>query len=256
MSPSSVGPGSVLITGASRRIGSAIARDFASRGFDLHLHANTSVTELGQLAESLESEFGVKVTRHIADLSDLGAVQRLVAALRNPGPVPTVVINNASIFEENYQSAATADIELVVKILTVNTAVPLVLSALLADLDGGQVINITDGHVDLTCAMHLPYDVSKAALADATRRLAVLLAPKVRVNAVAPGLVLPPPGRDQSHLERMALRAPLQRPSQLAHIIAAIRFLCDVDTVTGEIIMVDGGEHLVWDSESSERTVG
>ena len=122
---------------------------------------------------------------------------------------------------------------------------------MLAAADDGHVVNILDSHIDLACAQHVPYDVSKAALADATRRLAVLLAPKVRVNGVAPGLVLPPPGRDESFLNDLSSAAPMKRPSRVDDIVAAVRFLQDVQSITGEIIMVDSGEHLGWDTSAN-----
>jgi pteridine reductase len=248
---------SALVTGCAHRIGAAIARELASRGFNLHLHAHTSAEDLERLADDLRHEYRhIAVVTHIADFADFDSVRSFMSELTRQGSALSLVVNNASIFEEDYDLSAVWDIELVARTLMINTAVPLVLAGLVANAEDGHVVNITDGHVNLTCSSHLPYDVSKAALEDSTRRLAVLLAPNVRVNAIAPGLVLPPAGRDHEYLRQMALRAPLGKPSRVEDTIAALRFLCDTKSITGASIKVDSGEHLVWDSESSGRPGG
>ncbi|MFI1767338.1 SDR family oxidoreductase [Streptomyces sp. NPDC020800] len=244
---------SALITGAARRIGAALAEDLAAQGYCLHLHAHTSGALLEQVAEDLRTRHGVRVRTHLADLADVTAVRRLVHDLIEDPHPPALVINNASEFLGHYDRAECTDIDTVARTLMVNTAVPIALSGVAAHGGNGHVVNITDAHTDLTCASHLPYDVSKAALADATARLAVLLAPGVRVNAVAPALVLPPPGAGEAELHEMAGRAPLLRPAPPADIVAAVRFLTGTASVTGQTIMIDSGAHLVWDSESDLR---
>lgn len=235
----------VLITGSVRRIGAAIASEFAARGARLHLHANTSTAELAAFAERLRVEHSVIVHTHQADLSDPVQVERFLADVRATGARPDVVVNNASMFQEYYSATDLLDISHMTRLFTLNVMTPIVLAGMVAEAGAGQVINLVDSHIDLCCGQHVPYDVTKAALADATKRLAVMLAPRVRVNAIAPGLVLPPPGRDEEYLAELARPAPLGTPSSVADVVAAVRFLYDTSSVTGEIIMVDSGEHLL-----------
>jgi pteridine reductase len=251
-----VDPAPALVTGASRRIGAALAEELAARGHTLHLHAHTSRALVEQLARELREAHGVRVRTHIADLTDLEAVRRLLRQLTADPEPPVLIVNNASEFRTHYDFGECTDLDTVARTLMVNTVVPIALAGLAAQSIGGHVVNLTDAHTDLTCASHLPYDISKAALSDATRRLAVLLAPSVRVNAIAPALVLPPPGGDEAFLQQLAGRSPLLRPTSLTDIVAAFRFLLDTPSVTGQTIMIDSGAHLVWDSESDLRPNG
>lgn len=243
-----------LITGAARRIGARIAHELARRGHPLHLHAHTNQRLLADLADQVRTRYGVQVTTHLADLSDAAATTDLIDRLTDDVHPPTLIINNASEFLGTYPLRQSTDIELLARTLMVNTAVPIALAGMVAQAEEAHVINITDAHTDLTCSRHLPYDVSKAALADATRRLAMLLAPRVRVNAVAPALILPPPGATDDELYVLAERAPLRRPSAMDDVAAAVGFLIDTPSITGQSIMIDSGAHLVWDSESPSRS--
>ncbi|MGB3443757.1 MAG: SDR family oxidoreductase [Actinophytocola sp.] len=238
-----------FVTGSSQRIGAAIATNLAARGLHLHLHANASADRLHRLASDLSDRYGVATRTHLADFRDPSAVDAMASTIATVGPRPGLLVNNAAVFGQ-YDYSAPVELAAMIDILTVNTAVPILLTALVDDTDG-HVVNICDGHVDLTCSRHLAYDISKAALADATRRLAVRLGPNIRVNGIGPGLVLPPPHADEKHLTDLARNAPLRRPARLEDILSALDFLIDSPSVTGQMIMVDSGEHLTCDGEAA-----
>ena len=233
-----------LITGAARRIGRETARAFAEQGVNLVLHFNHSDEEARQLADQLE-RLGVRAWLVQADFRRPGEYGTLVERARELAGSVDVLVNNASIFpveplDALRWSELSANVE-------VNAWVPLVLSrSFAAGLGGkpGSIVNLHDTHLAGFDFEHSGYILSKHMLATLTRMLALELAPSVTVNAVAPGLILPPPGADESYLTTHAHRLPLKRHGGARDIAEAIVFLVRNDFITGQVIYVDGGRHL------------
>ncbi|HYK25437.1 MAG TPA: SDR family oxidoreductase [Steroidobacteraceae bacterium] len=232
-----------LITGAARRIGRETARALAEQGVNLVLHFNRSDGEAQRLAEQLE-RLGVRTWPVQADFRRPEEYGTLIERARELAGALDILINNASIFPAERLDALTwpelsANVE-------VNAWVPLVLSRrFAAGLDArGSIINLHDTHLASFDFEHSGYILSKHMLATLTRMLALELAPNITVNAVAPGLILPPPGADESYLTTHARRLPLQRHGGPRDIAEAIVFLVRSDFITGQVIYVDGGRHL------------
>ena len=236
--------GRVLITGAGQRLGRAVAAALAEDGHDLVLHYNRSAEEAEALAEACRAR-GPRVATLAADLSDPDAAAALPGRAADAlGPV-TTLINNASIYERDRLSDFTAaGWE---RNMAINLRAPALLcQGFLRQLpDGarGCIVNFLDTRVAApTAGNYLSYTVSKCALAALTRMLAPELAPRIRVNAVAPGLTLPSGGQTQAQFEAAQARAPLGRGAGVEDIVRAVRYLIAAEAVTGETLHVDGGE--------------
>ena len=247
MADPSAARGVALITGAGRRIGRALALAVAGAGFDVALHCNNSCAD----AESAAAEIaglGRRAQVVKADLADQQQVRVLVAAAgRALGPV-TLLINNASVFQDD--RIETLASETWRAHMEVNLHAPLLLSqafaAELPDDRTGLIINILDQRVWNPNPQFFSYSLSKAALWMATRTMAQGLAPRIRVNGVGPGPTLPSIHQTPEMFQAEAEHTPLQRRATPADIAAAALYLIDAPTVTGQMIAVDGGQHLAW----------
>lgn len=231
-----------LITGGSRRIGRETALALAEQGANIIIHFNRSDTEGRQLADELK-EKGVRAWTVQADFRRADEYRSLIGRARSLSGKLDILINNASIFPsetlaELAWSGFSADME-------VNAWVPLTLSRDFAsDSAHGSIINLHDTHLEGFDFRHAGYILSKHVLAQLTRMMALALAPGITVNAVAPGLILPPPGADESYLEAHSRSLPLQKHGAPRDIAEAIVFLLRSDFITGQVIYVDGGRHL------------
>lgn len=237
----------VLVTGAAKRLGRAIALDLADAGWNVALHYNTSRKDAESAAEAVRAK-GVRAALLQADLSQEEQNQVLVArAAAAIGPL-TALINSASIFEnDDWQSATRASWDTHVE---VNLRSPLVLSqhfaAQLPDGEAGSIINIIDQRVLKPNPQFLSYSLSKAGLSWLTTTLAQGMAPRVRVNAVGPGPVLRNQRQSAADFDRQRSATLLGHGADPADICAAVRYLLDAPSVTGQMIAVDGGQHLIW----------
>jgi NAD(P)-dependent dehydrogenase (short-subunit alcohol dehydrogenase family) len=233
-----------LVTGGWRRIGAAIARALAVAGWDLALHAHSTATFDQSFADEL-ARLGAAVHPLAADLADAEAVTRLPAeAMALAGRAPTLLVNCAAMFRED--TAATVTAAMLDDHLAVNLAAPVMLTRALADLADGAaaVVHILDQRVLNPVPDQLSYTLSKQALHAAVRTLARSLAPRVRVNAVAPGLTLPTPDYTEEQWLRLTALMPLERLASPGEIAEAVLFLAQAGAVTGQTIFVDGGAHL------------
>ncbi len=237
-------PGAALVTGAGRRIGRVLALALARRGYDLALHCRSSTAEALALAGEIR-RLGRRTAVLVADLAAEEETARLVpAAVQALGPLG-VLVNNASIFVEERGPRERA---LWDRQLEINLRAPVVLSRIFAETlpptASGLIVNLLDSRLARPTANYLSYTVSKAGLAAATRVLAKALAPRVRVNAIAPGPVLPAPGMTAAAFARLTADTPLARSPAPEEIAAALGFFLEAPSVTGETLLVDAGQHL------------
>ena len=237
----------VLVTGAARRLGRIIALDLAGSSWRVGIHYRGSAAEASGLVSEIERQGGTAAAFH-ADLESLDAPETLIASCAATLGPPVCLINNAARFEDD--TLATVDDQTWQRHLIVNLRAPIFLAQVFARTlpDGaeGNVINLTDQKVLRLNPAYFSYTISKSALWTATKIMAQALAPRIRVNAIAPGPVLKNEGQSDSEFEREARATLLQRPVSTADVVGAIRFLIDTPSVTGQMIVLDGGQHLAW----------
>jgi hypothetical protein len=233
-----------LITGASRRIGRALAIALAEEGVNIVAHdRKAQESETARVCNEVE-DCGAKSWSVIADLERPEEYESLTArALQAAGGLD-ILINNATIFlPTSIMDVGFSD---VVRHMHVNAWTPLVLSREFARLAGrGKIINVLDTRIAGHDPAHVAYLLSKQMLASLTRICALEFAPSVTVNGVAPGLILPPAGKDESYLDRLAEKVPLRKHGAPADIADAVLYLLQSNFVTGQIIYVDGGRRLL-----------
>lgn len=232
----------ILITGAARRLGRVFALACGRAGADVVIHHGHSDAE----AEALRAEIiglGRQAWVFQADLRDSSAAQSLIPLINRSTPIH-LLINSAAIFESlTLDSTSIQDWE---KHLAVNLTAPFLLSQSFARQaeDGARIVNILDWRALRPGADHFPYTVSKSALAALTKSLAVALAPKIIVNALALGAILPP--SDGNKNPDIIKNVPLRRWANLEEVEQALLYLLTGPAyITGEIIHVDGGRHLI-----------
>ncbi|MFA7173430.1 MAG: SDR family oxidoreductase [Kiritimatiellia bacterium] len=232
-----------LVTGAAQRIGRAIALTLAEQGADLVIHCNHSMEQAAATAAMIKG-IGVNCWIMQCDLTDPRKSATLLEEARSLTGTPIdILINNASIFHQGRATAITPE-EFTIN-MNIHALSPLLLSQALAEQkNGGQIINILDTRIMECDSEHAAYHLSKRALFTLTRMLAKELAPEIRVNGVAPGAILPPPGKDANYLKVRATSIPLQRHGSVQDITDAVIYLSQAFFVTGQIIYVDGGQHI------------
>ncbi|MCX5795292.1 MAG: SDR family oxidoreductase [Elusimicrobia bacterium] len=232
-----------LVTGGAKRLGRAIALALGRAGADVVVHCRGSLAEAQALAGELRG-LGRQAWTAQADLDDASQVEALFAdACRSAGGGLDILVNSASIFPTGrLDGLQPAELE---RNIRVNALAPFVLGRALARSGrGGCIVNLLDSRITDYDAEHAAYHLSKRLLATFTRMMALEYAPKVRVNAVAPGLILPPPGEGQDYLERLKGTNPLQRHGGPEDVADAVLFLARSAFVTGQTIFVDGGRHM------------
>ncbi|PCD01648.1 short-chain dehydrogenase [Sphingomonas spermidinifaciens] len=234
-----------LVTGSCRRLGAHIAAALGEAGYDLALHASSRAEPERWLADRLTIA-GATFMALPCDLGDLAAAEHLVPRVAASfGRVPVLLVNNASRFAADEQGLPGGDA--LVDHFRVNAAAPVLLAKALAQMLGegeGAVVNILDQRIAHPPADQLAYTLSKQALAEATRTLARVLAPRVRVNAVAPGLTIPTQDYGDAQLARLTATMPLRRLSQPEDVAAAVVYLAGARASTGQTLFVDGGAGL------------
>lgn len=236
-----------LITGAARRLGRAIALDLARHGWRVGIHYHESEDEALSLVVEIE-DFGGRAAALPADLANLEDLDGLIEACATALGPATCLVNNAACFEWDWPddfSKAGWDLH-----HEVNLRAPVFLAkafakALPASAEG-NVINLIDQKVHALNPHYFTYTIAKSALWTATRTLAQALAPRIRVNAIAPGPVLPHKGQSAEDFERECRDTLLKRAVPVSDITAAVRFLLETGSITGQMIALDGGRHLNW----------
>lgn len=231
-----------LVTGAARRIGRAISLALAREGANVAVHYGSSEQEAAELATEIEG-LGARATLVRADLSDPGELADLVDRARKALGKIEILVNSASIFPAD--TLETVELESLQRNLEINAWAPLVLTrAFAAQTERGHVVNLLDSRISGFDRTHVAYILSKHVLSALTRMSALELAPGIAVNGIAPGLILPPPGKDEEYVDRLAQTVPLKRRGTPEDIADAAIFLITSEFVTGGTIYVDGGRHL------------
>ena len=245
-----------LVTGGARRIGRAIALYLAGRGFDVAVHYASSVTEAEATVADIRA-LGRKAVALRADLLDEVQLAGLIpAAAQGLGGPLTLLVNNASIFD--YDTITTATRATWDRHMGSNLRAPFVLTqafaaqapkAVLQDgepVAQGLIVNMIDQRVLKPTPEFMTYSLAKAGLFALTRTAAQALAPDVRVNGIGPGPTVQGTRQSDSHFARQRAATILQRGADPSDVCAAIGFFLDSPAVTGQMIAVDGGQHLAW----------
>ena len=235
-----------LVTGGHRRLGGIIAAALAKAGHSLALHGSHDTRLDSHLALTLEEE-GTEWDGFVVDFADPEGAEELVAKVAaRLGRPPDILVNSAAIFGQDRLDTVTADD--LMRHYAVNCAAPTLLTKAFATVPAGAgdrcIVNILDQRIDHPHGDQLAYTLSKLALAGLTRTSATGLAPKVRVNAVAPGLTIATPDYDEAQMERLGELMPLGRLPQADDIAQAVLYLVDAAAVTGQTLYVDGGAHI------------
>lgn len=243
-----------LITGAGQRLGRAVALELARAHWGVVIHYNRSEPGAQETARAVEAAGG-RAALLSADLEDTAERHALVSrAVEAAGAPLSALVNCAAIFE--HDTIDTLSPELMQRHMQVNAFSPAVLAREFAEAvpeDGhGVVVNFLDFKLASPYPDHFSYTLSKYALAGATDLLARALAPRVRVNAVAPGYVLPAPGQADADYQRLHDDTPLDRGPTPEDVAGAVRFLIENQAVTGQTIYVDGGRRF----RSYDRDMG
>ncbi len=234
-----------LVTGAGRRVGRAIALELAGRGFDVAVHCLRSVDAANQTAARIR-DLGRNAVVLRADLADGESAGGLPARCREALGGLDVLVNNAAVFEPTGESF---DLARWNRTLAINLTAPALLAFHAAPLmtEGGCIVNIGDIAADRPWPSYAVYCVSKAGLTALTKSLAAALAPRIRVNGVAPGVADWPQDYDEEKRQRITARIPAGRPGTPEEVAAAVRFLAeDATYVTGVVLAVDGGRNIAW----------
>lgn len=246
-SPQAIPPGSrglALVTGGAHRLGRAIALRLARAGYVVGIHHFQSITRAKETAAEIQRT-GVPTALFKADLRDPAQIRDLFAQVSAlPFPLK-VLVNSAAVMPRgSVLDISPADWD---NTFALNLRAPLLCSQLAARLmpSGGVIVNLTDTGAQKTWTSYPAYVVSKSALETLTRLLARSLAPHVRVNAIAPGLVLPSEDTAPEDWNKLVARVPLKRPARIEEIAETVAFLIQNEYITGQTIVVDGGYHLV-----------
>ncbi len=245
----------VLVTGGAVRIGRAITEQLAGAGAEVVIHCNRSWEAAERLANGLRRD-GATVHVVAGDLSDPSECERVIDEAHTLAGGLSALVNNASVFHKHAFAEATR--AAVLAELQVNTLAPMDLTrafvrrcgpAGTVDADSpwlrGKIVNLLDRRITSHETGCLPYQLSKKMLAAYTRLAALELAPGFTVNAVAPGPILPPPESPGGNVHELGGRVPLATDCTPAHVAAAVCFLLEQDVITGQVVFVDGGQHLL-----------
>ncbi|HYD31720.1 MAG TPA: SDR family oxidoreductase [Azospirillaceae bacterium] len=236
-----------LVTGAARRIGRAIAIDLAAHGWMVGVHYHRSRAEAEEVVGAIRRNGGTAVSLQANLMIEESANDLIPTAVQALGPL-TCLVNNASLFERDEALSATRDSW--DRHIETNLRAPFVLmqdfARQLPDGEMGAVVNLLDQRVWNLTPHFVSYTVSKAALWTLTRTMAMALAPRIRVNAIGPGPTLPSERQSEEQFAAQWQGVPLQRQTTPQEICDTVRFILGASAMTGQMIALDGGEHLGW----------
>lgn len=238
-----------LITGGAKRIGKAITEDLAQNGWAVVIHCNSSRTAGDEMAREI-NDCGGRACVITADLNTLAAVKTIMPnAIKALGPI-NLLVNNASVFEAD--DITTMSEESWAYHQTVNLAAPAFLTqafaAQLPEGERGNIVNIIDQRVLKLSPEFFSYQLAKSALWTATRTLAQSLAPLIRVNAISPGPTIQNTRQRPEDFQAQIDGILLKKGAALEEFGRTIRYLVDTPSITGQMICLDGGQHLAWET--------
>lgn len=236
-----------LVTGGAKRIGAAIVKDLAANGFNVAVHSASSNDAAESLCE-IALQQGVKACSVSGDLTDAKSTRRVFANAASALGTIDLLINNASIFLND--SAEEFDGQTWNNHFAIHLKAPAILSAEMVkqNLGDGLIVNIIDQRVKRLNPNFFSYTLSKSALWTATQTMAQSFAPRVRVNAIGPGPTLPNERQLQEDFDKQVKGIPLQAAPALEDFGRTIRYLYDTPAITGQMIALDGGQHLAWET--------
>jgi NAD(P)-dependent dehydrogenase (short-subunit alcohol dehydrogenase family) len=236
-----------IVTGGARRIGRAIVEDLAANGWAVAIHCHASREDGDRTAADIIKKGG-KAAVVQADLADLRDAITIVPRAAKSLGTPTLLVNSAGTFD--FDEVGALDPDLWQHQMTINATAPIFLAEAFANAlpEGvqGNVVNIIDQRVWKPTPHYFSYQMSKSSLYVATRVLAQALAPRVRVNAIGPGPVLKSVRQTDRDFARQSAAVPLGHGPDLAEFGRTIRFFVETRSVTGQMIALDGGQHLSW----------
>ena len=231
-----------IITGGAKRIGRALALELAEMGYNIILHYNSSETDAKNTREEV-IQLGVECEIFGCDLENSKASEELIHFSLKTFKNTSILVNNASIFENialNDVSYESFDRE-----FNINFRTPFFLcKTFTSKVSEGLIINMLDSRITKVHTRHFVYNLSKKALYHFTLTASKALAPNIRVNGICPGPVLPPPGEENDFLNSVVEKTPLKKFIVLEDIRSALNYLVSTKVVTGEVLFVDGGQHL------------
>lgn len=240
-------PRTALITGAARRIGRAISLDLAAHGWDIAIHYLSAHEEAIELKKEIEAlgKRAILLKGDLCSAEDAHALPGRCAADLAP---PTCLINNGSIFQ--YDDIASLTLEQWDRHIDVNLRAPILLSQAFATTlpqnESGNIINVIDQRVWKLTPQYFSYTIAKSALWTATKTLAQSLAPRIRVNAIGPGPVLQSVHQNEEQFAKQRRNTLLEKGASTEDLTRAVRFILDSPALTGQMIALDSGQHLAW----------
>lgn len=232
-----------LITGGAKRVGKGIAQYLAAHGYDIALHYNASKIEAEETAQAITAK-GAVCTLFQADLTDPGAYDPLIAKAKAAFPQLTALVNNASAFDRGH--FLESEDMLFRTLFRSNFEAPVFLTRAFArQVEQGAVVNMLDTCITQNKHSHFYYLLTKKALHEFTRMAAVELAPHIRVNGVAPGYILPSEYWGDEYRKQLEARLPMKKIATAEDVAQAVHVLLSTPSLTGQVLFVDGGEHLL-----------
>lgn len=233
-----------LITGASKRIGKALTEHLAKKGWNVAIHFNSSEKPALELVASLSARYPQqKFAAFKTNLEDVFEISQLVPNVVSAFGRIDLMVNNASVFDASYIKETS--LELFDSQFNVNLKAPFFLIGNFANhCKTGNIINFVDTRVTSNKSNFAAYSLSKKALWELTKMAALELAPYIRVNAIAPGVTLPPNDKDEGYLQNLAQKIPMKKPGGVEPIIMSLDFILENKHLTGQLLFADGGENL------------
>lgn len=233
-----------FITGASKRIGRAITEYLAENGWSVIIHYNTSEKPANELADLLSKRYPNQQFHSVkANLFDFEDVKNLTPRIVSEYGNYQLLVNNASVFDPGYLSETSE--ELYESQMNINLKAPFFL---IRDFSKhckkGNIINFVDTRITANKSNFSAYSLSKKGLWDLTKMAALELGPEIRVNAIAPGVTLPPPGEKDDYLHKLAEKIPMKKPGGVEPILKSVDYILKNEHLTGQLLFADGGENL------------
>ncbi len=233
-----------LITGAAKRVGKAMAIHLASQGWNIAIHYNTSEPEARLFCDELTKAFpNQQFEVFKADLNFPDEVEKLIPQVIQKMKVIDLLVNNASVFKPANLGETSS--ELFDRQMNVNFKAPFIFIRDFArKLKAGVIVNFVDTRIVTNQSNFAAYSISKKALWELTKMAALEFGPEIRINAIAPGLTLPPEEKGEDYLLKLAENVAMKRPGGLEPILKSLDFILNNDYLTGQLLFCDGGENL------------